>query len=188
MQNKSNFYPHQDGGNLNSIGVGNLASGGNLGQQQSIIPQPIVKTGRPIVNTGNLATNNLQHQVNMKKTYFCIRMKFFFNFEITFYDFLLIKQQKRIERAQTIANIREINGMNEPSITNTFHMSQYVRGTSYNGTMSSKGENEETPSSQQQDSMLNDFRSALRIISSDNANASKQHRNGDSGKKQNNNN
>lgn len=33
--------------------------------QQSILPQAIVKTGRPIVNTTNLAANNLQpHQVN----------------------------------------------------------------------------------------------------------------------------
>lgn len=87
-------------------------------------------------------------------------------------------QQKRIERAQTIANVREMNGMSEQSIGNTFHMPQYIRGTSYNGAISKEDDTDST--TMQSDSMINDFKNALRIISSD-VSANKQHRTGDNG-------
>lgn len=74
-----------------------------------------------------------------------------------------------------------MNGMSDQSIGNTFHMPPYIRGTSYNGAIS-KEEDGETPT-MQSDSMINDFKNALRIISSDVNNCAKQHRNaGDNGK------
>lgn len=84
-----------------------------------------------------------------------------------------------MERAQTIANVRELNGMPDQSMGNTFHMPAYIHSNSYNGTISKEEENE--TSTIQQDSMINEFKNALRIISND-VNASKQHRNGDNGK------
>lgn len=69
--------------------------------------------------------------------------------------------------------------MPDQSIGNTFHMPSYIHSNSYNGTISKEEENE--ASSMQQDTMINDFKNALRIISTD-VNASKQHRNGDNGK------
>ncbi|XP_031630899.1 cold shock domain-containing protein E1 isoform X2 [Contarinia nasturtii] len=161
MVAKSNFYSQTVANNLSGLGVSNI--------QQSIIPQsicnfiencldsqqqlnpnqPIVKTGRPIVNTANLATSNTQQH-----------------------------QQKRIERAQTIANVREMNGMSEQSIGNTFHMPQYIRGSSYNGAISKEEDGEST--TMQSESMINEFKNALRIISSD-VSANKQHRTGDNG-------
>lgn len=71
-----------------------------------------------------------------------------------------------------------MNGMSDQSIGNTFHLPAYIRGNSYNGAIS-KDEDGDT-STMQQDTMLSDFKSALRIISSD-ASANKQHRNGDNG-------
>lgn len=92
-----------------------------------------------------------------------------------------LQQQKRIERAQTIANVREMNGMSDQSIGNTFHMPPYIRGSSYNGTIPKEEDND--ASTMQQDTMLNEFKNALRIISSD-VSSNKQHRNGDNGKLQ----
>lgn len=71
-----------------------------------------------------------------------------------------------------------MNGIPDQSIGNTFHMPPYIRGSSYNGAMS-KDEDTES-SSMQSDNMLNDFKNALRIISSD-VSSNKQHRNGDNG-------
>lgn len=63
LTNKSNYYPHQvSGSNLNALG--NIANAVNLTQQQ-VHMQPIVKTGRPIVNTANLASNSIQQQVRL---------------------------------------------------------------------------------------------------------------------------
>lgn len=57
-------------------------------------------------------------------------------------------------------------------------MPTYIRGSSYNGAMS---KDEETDaSSMQQDTMLNDFKNALRIISTD-LSCNKQQNNGDNG-------
>lgn len=73
-----------------------------------------------------------------------------------------------------------MNGMPDQSIGNTFHMPPYIRGSSYNGGLS-KEEEGEAPA-MQSDTMLNEFKNALRIISSD-VSANKQHRNnGDNGK------
>lgn len=72
-----------------------------------------------------------------------------------------------------------MNGMSDQSIGNTFHMPPYIRGSSYNGAIP-KDEDGETPT-MQPDTMLNEFKNALRIISSD-VSTNKQHRNGDNGK------
>lgn len=72
-----------------------------------------------------------------------------------------------------------MNGMSDQSIGNTFHMPSYIRGSSYNGAIA-KDEDNDTSSMQSSESMLNDFKNALRIISSD-VGANKQHRNGDNG-------
>lgn len=63
LPNKANYYQHQVGNNLNALGVGNMTNSVNLTQPQVHL-QPIVKTGRPIVNTTNLAANNLQQHVS----------------------------------------------------------------------------------------------------------------------------
>lgn len=77
--------------------------------------------------------------------------------------------------------MRELNGMPDQSLGNTFHMPpSYIHSNSYNGAISKEDENE--TSTMQSDSMINEFKNALRIISTD-INASKQsHRNGDNGK------
>ncbi|XP_055310650.1 cold shock domain-containing protein E1 isoform X3 [Sitodiplosis mosellana] len=154
MTAKANFYPQNVVPNLSGLGgVGNMQQS-IISQSQINSAQPIVKTGRPIVNTANLAANNAQQH-----------------------------QQKRIERAHTIANVREMNGMSDQSIGNTFHMPSYIRGTSYNGAISKEEDSETT--TMQSDSMINEFKNALRIISSDVNNCAKQqqHRNntGDNG-------
>lgn len=60
----ANLYLQSAAG-MTGIGMANMSNAINL-PQQSILSQPIVKTGRPIVNTTNLAANNLQpHQVIM---------------------------------------------------------------------------------------------------------------------------
>lgn len=69
--------------------------------------------------------------------------------------------------------------MPDQTIGNTFHMPTYIHQNSYNGTISKEDDGE--VSSMQSDTIINDFKNALGIISS-NANAAKQHRNGDSGK------
>lgn len=68
--------------------------------------------------------------------------------------------------------------MPDQSIGNTFHMPSYIRGNSYNGAISKDDENDAP--AMQSDSMLNEFKNALRIIASD-VSANKQHRNGDNG-------
>lgn len=69
--------------------------------------------------------------------------------------------------------------MPDQSIGNAFHMAPYIRGNSYNGVMSKEEDGE--PSPMQPDSMINDFKAALRIISSDTTPNKQQHRNGDNG-------
>lgn len=71
-----------------------------------------------------------------------------------------------------------MNGMSDQSIGNTFHMPSYIRGSSYNGAISKDEDSEAT--AMQQESMLSEFKCALRMISSDTS-ANKQHRNGDNG-------
>lgn len=72
-----------------------------------------------------------------------------------------------------------MNGMSDQSIGNTFHMPPYIRGSSYNGAISKDEEND--TAAMQSDAMLNEFKNALRIISSDVSANAKQHRNGDNG-------
>lgn len=57
-------------------------------------------------------------------------------------------------------------------------MPPYIRGSSYNGVVSKEEEGDST--SMQPDTTINDFKNALRIISSD-VSPNKQHRNGDNG-------
>lgn len=65
MGTKSANLYLQNAAGMTGMGMVNMSNAVNL-PQQSILPQPIVKTGRPIVNTTNLAANNLQqHQVIM---------------------------------------------------------------------------------------------------------------------------
>lgn len=72
-----------------------------------------------------------------------------------------------------------MNGISDQSIGNTFHMPSYIRGSSYNGAIAKEEDNE--AQTMQSESMINDFKNALRIISSD-VSGNKQHRTtGDNG-------
>lgn len=82
MGTKSANLYLQNAAGMTGIGVMNMSNAVNL-PQQSILPQAIVKTGRPIVNTTNLAANNMQqHQVIMHSSSHFINREIKFNISL----------------------------------------------------------------------------------------------------------
>lgn len=81
-----------------------------------------------------------------------------------------------MERAQTIANVREMNGMSDQSLSNIFHMPNYNRGNSYNGSVGNSKDDDTELRAAQLEKVLNNFPKLLQL---DDMNA-KEQRNGSS--------